>query len=77
MRSHIDLPRSMPAPLPPRSSERICRPSSQIFVPPNCRFEVDDAEDEWIFNQSFDYIHLRLVFHGFKSHFGRHEVRAR
>ena len=45
-------------------------PIQPEFVPPNCSFEVDDADDEWIFNQSFDYIHLRLVFHGFKSHQG-------
>lgn len=30
-------------------------------VPPNCSFEVDDAEDEWIFNHKFDYIHARAV----------------
>ena len=30
-------------------------------VPPNCRFEIDDAEDEWIFNTNFDFIHGRAL----------------
>jgi len=33
-------------------------------VPPNCRFEVDDAEDEWIFTHKFDYIHGRYLIGG-------------
>jgi hypothetical protein len=36
-------------------------------VPVNCHFEVDDAEDEWMYSRPFDYIHLRLMFHTFKS----------
>ena len=29
-------------------------------VPPNCRFEIDDAEDDWTWDEeSFDYIHNR------------------
>ncbi|KMU92448.1 UMTA [Coccidioides immitis H538.4] len=28
------------------------------FVPENLQFEVDDAEDEWQFSHTFDYIHL-------------------
>lgn len=31
------------------------------FVPPNVRFEVDDLEDEWVFANSFDYIHSRYM----------------
>lgn len=30
-------------------------------VPPNCRFEIDDAEDDWTFSQQFDYIHGRAL----------------
>lgn len=30
-------------------------------VPPNCRFEIDDAEDEWTFTQKFDFIHGRIL----------------
>jgi SAM-dependent methyltransferase len=34
-------------------------PIQPEFVPPNCKFEIDDAEDEWIWSQKFDYIHAR------------------
>jgi SAM-dependent methyltransferase len=36
-------------------------------VPPNCRFEVDDAEDEWTFSTQFDYIHGRALMTCFKD----------
>lgn len=36
-------------------------------MPPNCTFEIDDAEDEWLFRHKFDYIHARLVFSCFKD----------
>lgn len=29
-------------------------------VPPNLRFIIDDAEDLWLFDHKFDYIHVRL-----------------
>ncbi|KAH8761600.1 S-adenosyl-L-methionine-dependent methyltransferase, partial [Diaporthe sp. PMI_573] len=31
----------------------------QQYVPANCRFELDDAEDEWNFRSPFDLIHTR------------------
>ncbi|KAF4995732.1 hypothetical protein FGRMN_4939 [Fusarium graminum] len=31
------------------------------FVPPNCVFEIDDAEKEWTWKQKFDYIFVRLM----------------
>jgi len=34
------------------------RPS---FVPVNCSFEVEDFEDEWVYEQQFDLIHGRLL----------------
>jgi len=37
-------------------------------VPPNCRFEIDDAEDKWIFEEKFDYIHGRALVSCFKDH---------
>lgn len=37
-------------------------------VPSNCSFEVDDAEDEWVFSQKFDYIHGRALMSCFKNH---------
>lgn len=30
-------------------------------VPPNLKFVVDDAEDLWLYEQKFDFIHLRLM----------------
>ncbi|KAK3367825.1 S-adenosyl-L-methionine-dependent methyltransferase [Podospora didyma] len=43
-------------------------PIQPEYVPPNCRFEIDDAEDEWIYGETFDYIHLRMMFHCFRDH---------
>ena len=31
------------------------------FVPPNCKFEIDDFEAEWTFPQKFDFIHGRML----------------
>lgn len=38
-----------------------------ISVPPNCTFEVDDAEDEWVFSHNFEYIHGRMLLSCFKD----------
>jgi len=34
-------------------------PIQPEFVPSNLQFEIDDAEDEWIYSQKFDLIHGR------------------
>lgn len=35
-------------------------PIQPSWVPPNCKFELDNAEAEWTYNDnSFDYIHVR------------------
>jgi len=31
------------------------------YVPANCQFEIEDAEDDWLFPQMFDYIHWRTM----------------
>ncbi|KAH8646704.1 S-adenosyl-L-methionine-dependent methyltransferase [Xylariales sp. PMI_506] len=36
-------------------------PIQPEYVPANCRFEIDDAEDEWVFTYKFDYIHGRYM----------------
>ncbi|WYZ38246.1 hypothetical protein EsH8_III_000160 [Colletotrichum jinshuiense] len=36
-------------------------PIQPEYVPANCRFEIDDAEDEWTYGQKFDYIHGRYM----------------
>lgn len=33
-----------------------------VNMPPNCEFVRDDIEDTWVFERSFDYVHLRVVF---------------
>ncbi|KIH93385.1 hypothetical protein SPBR_04152 [Sporothrix brasiliensis 5110] len=40
-------------------------PIQPDFVPPNCRFEIDDAEDDWTYASPFDFVHLRLLWHSF------------
>lgn len=35
--------------------------SPQDRTAPNCRFEVDDFEEEWTYRRQFDYIHAREV----------------
>ncbi|KAL1894905.1 hypothetical protein Sste5346_005592 [Sporothrix stenoceras] len=42
-------------------------PIQPDFIPPNCTFEVDDAEDEWSFDQPFDYIHGRALVSCFRN----------
>ncbi|KAF4631699.1 hypothetical protein G7Y89_g6432 [Cudoniella acicularis] len=37
------------------------------YVPPNCQFEIDDAEDEWTYHQKFDFIHGRMLFTCFQN----------
>lgn len=35
-------------------------PVQPTWIPPNCRFEVSDIEDDWMFTKnSFDFIHAR------------------
>jgi hypothetical protein len=36
-------------------------------VPANCRFEVHDAEDDWLYTQRFGYIHGCLLGICFKD----------
>lgn len=36
-------------------------PIQPEYVPPNCRFEVDDAEDDWVYSENFDFIHSRYM----------------
>lgn len=44
-------------------------PIQPTYVPPNCRFEVDDVEDDWTYSDSFDYIHGRLLLSCFNNDF--------
>lgn len=38
-------------------------PIQPQWVPPNCHFEIDDAESDWTFKKnSFDYVHARALY---------------
>ncbi|PMD64476.1 S-adenosyl-L-methionine-dependent methyltransferase [Hyaloscypha bicolor E] len=36
-------------------------PTQPPMVPPNVRFEVDNAEEEWTYSKKFDFIHCRWM----------------
>ncbi|KXS96852.1 hypothetical protein AC578_7401 [Pseudocercospora eumusae] len=36
-------------------------PIQPQFVPPNCKFEIDDFNCDWTFKQKFDFIHARAL----------------
>lgn len=36
-------------------------PIQPSFVPPNCVFEIADADDDWSFSHKFDLIHTRIM----------------
>ncbi|KAH6617239.1 S-adenosyl-L-methionine-dependent methyltransferase, partial [Chaetomium tenue] len=36
-------------------------PIQPDYLPPNCRFEIDDVDDDWVHNHKFDYIHGRYL----------------
>lgn len=42
-------------------------PIQPEFVPANCQFEINDAEEDWGFNDHFDYIHARAIVTCFKN----------
>uniref|UniRef100_A0A8H7NHH1 Methyltransferase type 11 domain-containing protein n=1 Tax=Bionectria ochroleuca TaxID=29856 RepID=A0A8H7NHH1_BIOOC len=43
-------------------------PTQPSWVPPNCKFELDDASQEWTFpDNTFDYIHIRYLLGCFKD----------
>lgn len=36
-------------------------PIQPLWIPPNVEFIVDDIEDEWVYPNDFDFVHLRVV----------------
>ncbi|KAI1390645.1 S-adenosyl-L-methionine-dependent methyltransferase [Hypoxylon trugodes] len=42
-------------------------PIQPEFLPENCRFEIDDAEDEWVYSEPFDFIHGRALMSCFND----------
>ncbi|KAI9766458.1 MAG: hypothetical protein M1840_006565 [Geoglossum simile] len=44
-------------------------PIQPTWVPPNCYFEVDDAESTWVRDpNSFDFVHVRFMFAGIRDY---------
>jgi len=43
-------------------------PIQPAWVPPNCRFDIDDFEADWTFSYSFDFIHARSIEGSVKDH---------
>jgi SAM-dependent methyltransferase len=40
----------------------------ELRVPPNCQFQIDDAEQDWTFEpDSFDFIHCRDMYTGIRN----------
>lgn len=40
----------------------------RLRIPPNVRFEIDDAEEDWLHHpNSFDLIHFRFLFLAIKN----------
>ncbi|KAN0091943.1 S-adenosyl-L-methionine-dependent methyltransferase [Hyaloscypha variabilis] len=42
-------------------------PIQPPFVPPNCKFEIDDIEEEFTYRRPFDFIHCRYMAYAVKS----------
>ncbi|KPM36931.1 hypothetical protein AK830_g9631 [Neonectria ditissima] len=42
-------------------------PIQPSFVPPNCKFEIDDLEKEWTWKVPFDYVFSRMMTGSFAS----------
>ncbi|KAJ6079664.1 hypothetical protein N7467_009417 [Penicillium canescens] len=43
-------------------------PIQPSWVPPNCRFEIDDFEQPWSYSQPFDYVHGRELEGSVRDH---------
>lgn len=37
------------------------------WIPPNVKFLVDDAEDDWLSGDNFDFVHLRYMISFLKN----------
>jgi len=42
-------------------------PIQPTYIPPNCDFEIHDAEEDWTFSRPFDYIHGRALLSCFQN----------
>ncbi|KAL1303102.1 hypothetical protein AAFC00_006543 [Neodothiora populina] len=39
-------------------------PIQPAWTPPNCSFLIDNAEDEWVYERQFDFVHSRMLLMG-------------
>ncbi|KAI1813745.1 S-adenosyl-L-methionine-dependent methyltransferase [Poronia punctata] len=44
-------------------------PIQPHYLPENCRFEIDDAEDEWAYSEPFTFVHGRALLSCFDDPF--------
>jgi hypothetical protein len=51
-------------------------PTQPEFVPPNCKFEVDDANENFTFRIEFDFIHCRSLYFIDEKRLFRHSYEA-
>ena len=42
-------------------------PIQPDFVPPNCKFEMDDLEEDFAYRRPFDFIHCRYMAYAIKD----------
>jgi SAM-dependent methyltransferase len=42
-------------------------PIQPDYVPPNCRFYVENAEEDWSFDTPFDFVHARMLVIGIRN----------
>jgi SAM-dependent methyltransferase len=42
-------------------------PVQPEYVPPNCRFYIENAEEQWDFEHKFDYVHGRMLVVGIRN----------
>jgi SAM-dependent methyltransferase len=42
-------------------------PVQPAYIPPNCRFYIENAEEQWNFEHNFDYVHGRMLVVGIRN----------
>jgi SAM-dependent methyltransferase len=42
-------------------------PVQPAYIPPNCRFYIENAEEQWDFEHKFDYVHGRMLVVGIRK----------
>jgi hypothetical protein len=42
-------------------------PIQPSYVPVNCKFRVDNAESGWVFDENYDFIHVRAMIMAIKN----------